>query len=117
MNEFNPKSDTNITDIYTTCVNCQQNENLRYMDDDLPVCRDNLASRGATKFPPMSHEYAEVGQNVQCVQLCTAMPNHSGFAVTAHLELIILLTADPTRGLRSELKPILVNSSIFYVQK
>ena len=86
------------------------------MDDDLPVCRDNLASRGATNFPPMSRKYAEVGQNVQCVQLCTAMPNHSGFAVTAHLELIILLTADLSRGLGSELKPILVKNSTFYVQ-
>ena len=78
------------------------------MDDDLPVSRDNLASRGATNFPPMSRESTQVGQNVQCVQLCTAMPNHSGFAVTAHLELIILLTADLSRGLGSELKPILV---------
>ena len=36
------------------------------------------------------------------------MPNHSGFAVTAQFELIILLTADLSRGLESELKPILV---------
>ena len=86
------------------------------MDDDLPVCRDILVNRGATIFPPMSRESTQVGENVQCVQLCTAMPNHSGFAVTAHLELIILLTADLSRGPRSEHKPILVNSSIIYVQ-
>ena len=79
------------------------------MDDDLPSA--------ATKFPPMSHEYAEVGQNVKCVQLCTAMPNHSGFAVTAHLELIILLTADPTRGPRSELKPLLMNIIVVFMCK
>ena len=87
---------------------CQQNENWWCMDDDLPVCRDNMASGGATDFPPKSRKYAEVGQSVQCVQLCTAMPNHSGFAVTAQFELIILLTADLSRGPESELKPILV---------
>ena len=84
---------------------CQQNENRSYLDDDLPVCRDNLVDRSATICPPMSREYAEVGQNVQCVQLCTAMPNHSGFTVTAHLELIILLTVGLSRGLGSELSP------------
>jgi hypothetical protein len=87
---------------------CQQNKIRRYMDDDLPVCRDILVNRGATIFPPMSRESTQVGENVQCVQLCPAMPNHSGFAVTAHLELIILLTADLSRGLGSELSPILV---------
>ena len=95
---------------------CQRNENRSYLDDDLYDCRDILVDRGATICPPMSRECAEVGQNVQCVQLCTAMPNHSGFAVTAHLELIILLTADLSRGLGSELKPILVKNSTFYVQ-
>ena len=86
------------------------------MDDDLPICRDILVDRSATICPPMSRECAGVGQNVQCVQLCTAMPNHSGFAVTAHLELIILLTADLSRGPRSELKPFNEYNSSIYVQ-
>ena len=83
------------------------------MDDDLYVCRDILVDRGATICPHISREGTQVGENVQCVQLCPAMPNHSVFAVTADLQLIILLTVDPSRGLRSELSLILVKLVLF----
>ena len=99
------------------------------MDDD--ACRDILAGenvgvrhlcqcaealkwRGATRVPVL--RCTGIEKNVQCGQMCTAMPNHSRFAATAPFQLIILLTADPSRGPRSELSPNFGENSTFYVQ-
>ena len=87
---------------------CQKNR--RYVDDDLPSCRDILVGRnGEVRHACQCLSW----ENVQCVQLCPAMPNHSIFAVTAHLQLIILLTAGPSRGQEVNYAPILVNILLF----
>ena len=82
---------------------CQQNENRSCTDDD--VCRDNLAGRNG-----------EVRHVCQCLnwEKCTVWPAASSHAkpqhirCTAYLQLIILLTADPSRGLEVNLASILV---------
>ena len=76
------------------CWECQKS--WSYMDDDVCVCCEyTRVGKSATR---VCRKYTQVGKNVQCGQLCSAMPNLTVFAVTAHLQLIILLTADPSRG-------------------
>ena len=58
------------------------------------------------------HKYTGVGYFVQCAAvLRLAKPQRFSLQ-----QLIILLTADLSRGPESELCPILVNSSIAFVQ-
>ena len=93
---------------------CQQSwRDGRNMDDDLPTCRDILVGEnGGVRHVCQCAGALKLGEMYSvcsCAQPCQT----TAFSLQL---LIILLTADPSRGQEVNLSPILVNSSNIYVQ-
>ena len=81
------------------------------MDDDLSICRDG-------KNVGVRHECQCAGalKSVKMYSVASCMQPCQTTAYSLQL-LIILLTADLSRGPRSELKPILVNIVVIFMCK
>ena len=92
------------------CWECQKSRS--YMDDDLTICRKyTLVGKSEGIRPHVCREYTEVGK------MYSAANSAQTCQTTAFSQLLDHYTIDcrPSKRSRSELSPILVNSSIIYV--